>query len=134
MVSREDLEGFISRLEAEGVHAREIESGLWVLNANGDGPEVAVHYAPPVVVLRVKVMTLPKKPKSPDLYRHLLELNAKDLVHGAYGVDGGDIVLSDTLELENLDFNEFQATIDDITLAVADHYSRLAKFHETAAA
>ena len=132
MVSREDMEGFISRLEAEGVHAREIESGLWVLNANGDGPEVVVHYAPPVVVLRVKVMTLPKKPRKPDLYRHLLELNARDLVHGAYGVDGSDIVLSDTLELENLDFNEFQATVEDMSLAVANHQSKLGKFKKSA--
>ena len=71
MISREDLEGFIARLEAEGVHAREVGPDLWVLSANGDGPEVAVHYAPPVVVLRVKVMTLPKKLKKPDLYLHL---------------------------------------------------------------
>jgi len=67
MVSRDDLEGFIARLEAEGAHAREIEPGLWVLSGNGDGPEVVVHYAPPVVVLRVKVMTLPRKLKQPDL-------------------------------------------------------------------
>ena len=130
MVSREDVEGFIARLEAEGVHAREIEPGLWVLSANGDGPEVAVHYAPPVVVLRVKVMALPRKLKKPDLYLHLLELNAKDLVHGSYGVDGSDIVLSDTLELENLDFNEFQASFESMTLALASHLATLAPYRE----
>ncbi|HXY18409.1 MAG TPA: YbjN domain-containing protein [Gemmatimonadales bacterium] len=130
MVSRDDLEGFIARLEAEGAHAREIEPGLWVLSGNGDGPEVVVHYAPPVVVLRVKVMTLPRKLKQPDLYRHLLELNAKDLVHGSYGVDGNDIVLSDTLELENLDFNEFQASFESMTLALASHLGTLAPYRE----
>ncbi len=130
MVSREDLEGFISRLEAEGVHAREIEPGLWVLNANGDGPEVVVHHAPPVVVLRVRVMTLPKKTKKPELYRHLLELNAKDLVHGSYGIDGNDIVLSDTLELENLDFSEFRASFESMTLALASHLATLAPYRE----
>ena len=130
MVSREDLESFIARLEGEGVHAREVEPGLWVLNANGDGPDVAVHFAPPVVVLRVKVMTLPKKLKKPDLYLHLLELNAKDLVHGSYGVDGSDIVLSDTLELENLDFNEFQASFESMTLALASHLATLAPYRE----
>jgi Tir chaperone family protein CesT len=60
-------------------------------------------------------------------------LNATEMMHGAYGLEGGKIVISDALQLENLDFNEFQATIDDITLAVADHYSRLAKFQEAAA-
>ena len=130
MISREDLEGFIARLEAEGIHAREIEPGLWVLSANSDGPEVVVHYAPPVVVLRVKVMSLPKKLKKPELYRHLLELNAKDLVHGSYGIDGNDIVLSDTLELENLDFNEFQASFESMTLALASHLATLAPYRE----
>jgi hypothetical protein len=130
MISREDLEGFIARLEGEGVHAREVEPGLWVLTSNGDGPEVVVHYAPPVVVLRVKVMTLPGKPKKPDLYRHLLELNAKDLVHGSYGLDGHDIVLSDTLELENLNFNEFQSSFESMTLALASHLSTLAPYRE----
>jgi len=130
MVSREDVEGFIARLEGEGAHTREIEPGLWVLNGNGDGPDVVVHYAPPVVVLRVKVMTLPKKAKPTDLYRHLLELNAKDLVHGSYGVDGNDIVLSDTLELENLDFNEFQASFEAMTLALASHLGALAPYRE----
>jgi CesT_Tir_1 len=130
MISREDLEGFIARLEADGAHAREVEPGLWVVNANGEGPEVVVHYAPPVVVLRVKVMTLPAKLKKPDLYRHLLELNAKDLVHGSYGVDGNDIVLSDTLELESLDFNEFQASFESMTLALASHLATLAAYRE----
>ncbi len=130
MTSREDIEGFIARLEAEGVHAREIEPGLWVLNSNGDGPDVVVHYAPPVVVLRVRVMTLPKKLKKPELYRHLLELNAKDLVHGSYGIDGNDIVLSDTLELENLDFSEFRASFESMTLALASHLATLAPYRE----
>ena len=130
MVSREDLEGFIARLEAEGSHAREVEPGLWVVTSNGEGPEVVVHYAPPVVVLRVKVMSLPAKLKKPDLYRHLLELNAKDLVHGSYGVDGNDIVLSDTLELETLDFNEFQASFESMTLALASHLATLAPYRD----
>ena len=47
---------------------------------------------------------------------------------------GGDdaVVISDALQLENLDYNEFAATVDDITLAVASHHGRLAKFREAA--
>ena len=40
--------------------------------------------------------------------------------------------LKTTLQLENLDYNEFAATVDDITLAVASHHGRLAKFREAA--
>jgi hypothetical protein len=128
MVSREDLDGFIDRMGSEGVQSREVEPGLWVLASGENGPEVVVHYNPPVVVLRVRVLKLPDTDKRPELYRHLLELNARDLVHGSYGVDGEDVVLSDALELENLDFNEFQASHDSMTLALAAHLSTLAPF------
>ena len=40
--------------------------------------------------------------------------------------------ISDALQLENLDYNEFAATVDDITLAVASHHGRLAKYREAA--
>ena len=128
MISREDLEAFIDRLGAEGVQGREVDEGLWLLSSGEHGPEVAIHHNPPVVVLRVRVMKLPDGTKRPDLYRHLLELNATDLVHGSYGVDGDDVVLTDALELENLDFNEFQASFDSMTMALASHLSTLAPF------
>jgi hypothetical protein len=128
MVNREDLVGFIDRLGAEGVQCREVDAGLWVLTSGENHPEVWVHHRPPVVVLQVHVMKLPADGKRSDLYRHLLELNATDLLHGSYGVNADDVVLSDALELENLDFNEFQASFDSITMALASHLSTLAPF------
>ncbi|MBI4543465.1 MAG: hypothetical protein HY705_10595 [Gemmatimonadetes bacterium] len=110
--------------------SREVGPGLWVLSASVEGPEVVVHYNPPVVVLRVKVMELGAKEQKPELYRHLLELNASDLVHGSYGIDGSNVVLSDTLELENLDFSEFQASYDSMMLALASHLATLAPYRQ----
>lgn len=129
MVTRDDLESFIARLETDGVHSREVGPGLWVLTQNSDGPEVVVHYNPPVAVLRVKVMELSPKQQT-QLFRHLLELNATDIVHGSYGIDGSNVVLSDTLELENLDFNEFQASYDSMMLALASHLATLAPYRQ----
>jgi hypothetical protein len=128
MTSREDLEGYIERMSSEGVQAKEVAPGLWVLTPGEPGAEVVVHFNPPVVVLRVRVMKLPQDGKRSELYRHLLELNARDLVHGSYGVEGDDVVLSDALELENLDFNEFQASFESLTVALASHLSTLAPF------
>ena len=130
MTSKEDIEGFIVRLESEGVHAREVNPGLWVLTGSADSPEVAVHYNPPVLVLRVKVLELGAKNSKEELYRHLLRLNATDLVHGSYGIDGDAVVLTDALELENLDFNEFQASYDSMMLALASHLATLAPYRQ----
>ena len=74
-------------------------------------------------------MTLPADPsRRCELCRELLELNARDLVHGAYGLEGDRVVLSDTLELENLDFTEFEASFDSLTLALASHLGALAPY------
>ena len=127
MVTREDVESFLLRMELE---LDEVEKGMWVVRpTGGDGAGMVVHYSPPLVVLRTKVLDVPEdQERCTGLYRRLLELNATDLVHGAYGIEEGDIILADSLELENLDFNEFQASVDSMQLAVASHLESLSPF------
>ena len=130
MTSKEDLEQFLVRMAADGVQSKDIGDGLWVLKEGADTPEVVVHYNPPVVVLRVRVMQLTPGNQKAELYRHLLQLNATDLLHGSYGIDGDSIVLTDALELENLDFTEFQASYDSMMLALASHLATLAPYRQ----
>jgi hypothetical protein len=130
MVTREDIESFLSRLDGGTIESTEVEPGLWIART-ADDAEVVVHYAPPVVLLRVRVMELPAaEPRRGELFRQLLELNARDLVHGSYGLEGDHVVLTDTLELENLDYTEFEASFDSLTLALASHLGALAPYRE----
>jgi Tir chaperone protein (CesT) family len=85
-----------------------------------------VRVDPPLVVVRVIVGDL-KTGNDPILLRRLLELNARQLVHASYGLDGERVVLSSALELENLDFNELQATLDEIDMALAQDLPGLVK-------
>ena len=66
-------------------------------------------------------MDLPRADRE-ALYRTLLSLNTAEMVHGAFGLEGDAVVIVHALDLENLDFNEFQAVIDDVSLAIARHY------------
>jgi hypothetical protein len=130
MVTREDIQSFLDRTEAGTVEATEVEPGLWRVRTQ-TGAEVVVHYAPPVVVLRVRVMEPPADSgRQKDLYRQLLEFNARDLVHGSYGLEGEHIVLTDALELADLDYSEFEASWDSLTLSLASHLSALAPYRE----
>ena len=132
MLSREDIEGFLDRLTTEGVDYEEIEPGLWIVRPGGNLElDVVVHFSPPVVLLRVKVMNIPANDgKCADLNRRLLELNANDLVHGAYGIAQDSIVLTEALELEHLDYEEFLAAYESMTLALASHLRELASYRE----
>ncbi len=68
--------------------------------------------------------------KRNELMRKLLELNATELVHGSYGIEESTVVLTEALQLETLDFEEFQASLDSIVLALDSHLSALAPYQE----
>ena len=130
MITRDDLQHWLDRLDGGTALAKELEPNLWLVQTT-EGVEVVVHYAPPVVLLRVRMMELPAgESRRGELFRRLLELNARELVHGSYGLEGDHIVLTDTLELENLDYNEFEASFDSVTLALASHMSALAPYRQ----
>jgi hypothetical protein len=132
MVSREDLESFLVRLGAEGASYSEVEPGMFVVRPGGTpDAQVVVHLTPPVLLMRMNVMPVPGDAETAaKLARRLLELNATDLVHGAYGISGNDIILTEALELSNLDFSEFLAAYESMTLALASHVRELAPFRE----
>ncbi|HXG43585.1 MAG TPA: YbjN domain-containing protein [Gemmatimonadales bacterium] len=129
MTGKDEIESFLDRLDGGNAEVREVQPGLWMVRSNGS--QVAVSYAPPVLILRVDVMPVPSSAaRQAELFRRLLEYNARDLVHGAYGLEGDRVVLTDTLELENLDYHEFEASFDSLTLALASHLGALAPYRE----
>ena len=132
MVTREDIESWLDRLGNEGVSYEEVEPGFWRVRPSGLlDIDVVVHYNPPVVVLRVKVMNVPQQNgKGAELNRRLLELNATDLVHGSYGIAGDQIVLTEALELAHLDYEELLAAYEGMTLALASHLRELGAYRE----
>ena len=133
MVTKEDIEGWLNRLAQEGPTFSEVEPGLWVVKPEGELDfSVVVHFSPPVVLLRVKVMTLPSNADAAaTLNRRLLELNATDLVHGSYGIESNSIVMTEALELSHLDYEEFQAAYESITVALASHLREIGSYRET---
>ncbi|HEX7239441.1 MAG TPA: CesT family type III secretion system chaperone [Longimicrobiaceae bacterium] len=127
MLTREDVESYLFRMELTN---EEVEPGMWLVHMD-EGAGLVVHHSPPVLVFRLKVLDVPDdREKCAGLYKRLLELNATDLVHAAYGLEEGDVILTETLEMENLDFNEFQATIDSFQVALASHLELLAPFRD----
>ena len=132
MLTKEDIESFLNRLGSEGASYSEVEPGLWVVRPSGELDfSLVVHYSPPVVLLRVKVMNLPSKADAAaTLSRRLLELNASDLVHGSYGIEKDSIVMTEALELSHLDYEEFLAAYESITVSLASHLRELGTYRE----
>ncbi|MGD2122161.1 MAG: YbjN domain-containing protein [Gemmatimonadota bacterium] len=122
MVNQEDLESYLIRMDLE---FEEVDEGMYLVQPAEEGVPVVVHHTPPLLVVRLKVMTLPDSQELGELYKNLLVWNATDVVHGAYGIEEGDLVLTDTLELETLDFPELQASLESMQMAAASHYDTI---------
>lgn len=58
---------------------------------------------------------------SPDLYRHLLELNARELVGAAFGVFGDEVVVVAERSVKDLDASEVEAAIRNVG-RIGDRY------------
>ncbi len=125
MRTREDVDSYLLRT---GLPYQEIEEGMWIVRDSDAGENVVIRIAGPLVLFRAKVLGLEAITRREELFHRLLELNASEMVHGAYGITDDAVVLTHTLRLENLDYNELQGTIDDFSLAVTNHYETLAAF------
>lgn len=125
MISREKLESYLVELE---LTFQEAGKGTWVVREPEKGlANLFIMMADPLVVLRLTVMEIPKKGRE-QLFEELLHLNATDMVHGAYAIDGKNVVIVDTLEGDTLDVGELQASIEAISLAVVQHHGIHAKY------
>ena len=132
MLTKDDVESFLMRLGATGASFSEVEPGFWIVRPSEESDlSIAVNYTPPVVLLRIDVMTLPSDGRqSATLTRRLLELNASDLLHGSYGIQDDRIVLTEALELSAHDYEEFLASYESMTLALASHLRELGSYRE----
>jgi hypothetical protein len=111
-----------------GVSYEEPQPGTWVLNDAGKGlTNIAISYAGPVVIMSARAMRAPSKDRE-AFFAELLKLNYSGLLHGAYALDGDEVVLVDTLEYDTMDKGEFEASLDAIGFALSEHYPVLSRY------
>ncbi len=122
---KEKLENYFIEL---GISFESKGENLWVITDDAKNlQKVIVTSEGPVITLTVKLMALPAKNRE-DFFKTLLTLNATDLFHGAYGLEGDNVVWIDSLESETLDLAELQASLDAISFAVTQHYKVLSEY------
>jgi hypothetical protein len=99
MRNEKDVEAYLLRSNRRFKQLDETP-GTFLVDTTDGMPALALRVQAPLVVLRV---------------------------HSAYGIEGDVIVLASALELENLDFNELQAALDEIDMALTQQVPMLAE-------
>jgi hypothetical protein len=123
MATRDEIEHYLIQT---GHPHETIDNNMWVVR---DTANIVISHAPPLVIFRAKLMDVPQRNRE-AFFRLLLELNASELIHGAYGLEDNSVVLIDTVQSEHLDLNELQATLDALLLAINHDYQKLKTFRE----
>ncbi len=136
MRTREDIESYLMRSNLSFKSLREHEGDdegedIWLVRDTSSGENIIISLSGNLVLFRVKVLELDTVKDKLPLFEKLLELNASDMVHGSYGVANDAVVLTAGMILETLDYNEFQGTVDDLTLALTNHYEMLSQLTQS---
>ncbi len=122
--NRDDIERF---LEARGRAFTKLDDATFWVTLAPQQPSAVLRVQSPVVLVQVDVGKLEFQSQAREcaFYRKLLELNATDLLHAAYGLDGDRVKLSAALQFDNLDENELEAALSDVALALGNHIPML---------
>ena len=109
---------------------QKVDTNLWLLDDEDHSLQgVVVMQADPLVIVRAEIMDVPDS-NLLELYSILLELNATDIINGAYALDNKKIVLIESMQYDTMDYEDFRATLDSFSLALTQHYPILSKYRK----
>lgn len=97
------------------------ENGLIIIENESEGiKNLVLALADPLLIVEQSIFKLENA--HPDIYKKLLQKN-RDIIHGAFVLDesGQRVIFRNTHELENLDLNELQATLNSLELLLSEY-------------
>jgi len=121
------IKGFLLELDLKITEENEDKELVVVEDQDNGIQNLIIDCEPPIVVLEQLIMTVPGN--ECELYKRLLQMN-RELVHGAFVLDeqGKYISFRNTLQLEHLDLNELESSIQSLSLGLAEYGSELLEF------
>lgn len=105
---------------------------LLIINEESKGiKNLIIDCEDPIIVIEQFIFEL-KKP-TVEILQRLMQIN-RELVHGAFVLDEdkNKIIFRDTLRLSTLDIEELQASIDSLSMAMAEYSTEIIKFAKEA--
>ena len=108
--------------------SEDLEEELVVVDDEENGiKNLIVDCEDPILILEQIIMEVPRDPG--NLYKRLLQMN-RNLVHGAFVLDEDEklVIFRDTLQLENLDRNELEGSVQALSLGLSEYGTELISF------
>ena len=109
------------------INKEDAENGIFVISKEVEGiKNLVLVCADPILVLEQVMFDL--KSKDATILESLLKKN-REIVHGAFAIDDNNrVIFRDTLELENLDLNEIEGSLNSLTMLLSEYGNKLVEF------
>ena len=123
----EKVKGFLQDLEFDITHENAEEELVLVNKEDAGIANLMIDCEDTILIIEQHLFDV--QADSMQLYKELLIKN-REIVHGAFVLDetGKKVLFRDTLQLENLDFNELEGTLNSLGLLLSEYYQKLISF------
>ena len=104
------------------------EDGVIMIQRESEGiKNLIIGVADPILIIEQFIFKI-NNPQN-GIFKELLQKN-RDIVHGAFVLDesGEKVIFRDTLQMENLDFNELEASINSLSLLLSEYTENILEF------
>ncbi|WP_109301532.1 molecular chaperone Tir [Aquimarina sp. AU474] len=121
------VKDFLIELNYNIIHENKAEGILMISKENEGIKNMILGVAPPILIMEQHIFNI--KNKNEEVYKSLLQKN-RDIVHGAFVLDhtGEKVIFRDTLQIENLDLNELEGSLNSLGLLLSEYSEQIINF------
>ena len=121
------VQGFLLDLDFNILQENEEDGVFWVDKEEASIHNLVIGCLDPILVMEQYLFEINND--NNDVYKKLLIKN-RDIIHGAFVLDetGKKVIFRDTLQLENLDLNELEGSLNSLSLLMSEYSEELIAF------
>lgn len=104
------------------------EDGIMVVQKENSGiKNLILGVAPPILIMEQFIFSVNNQ--SEKVFKSLLQKN-RDIIHGAFVLDetGKKVIFRDTLQIENMDLNELEGSLNSLSLLMSEYSEHIIEF------
>ncbi|MEO7991040.1 MAG: YbjN domain-containing protein [Chryseolinea sp.] len=123
----ETIEDFALRLDCKILYKNE-QSGILKIDNQADGiHNLILGVAPPILIMEQLLFSF--REDNMDMFKKMLQKN-RDTIHGAFVIseEGNRVLFRYTMQLQNLDFNEFESALNSLGLLLSEFSKQIIDF------
>lgn|SRR5690242_12742278 len=121
------IEQFATRLQCRIVYKNE-QNGILKIDNEPDGiHNLIIGIAPPILIMEQFLFSF--RADNLEMFKQLLQKN-RDTIHGAFVIneEGNKVLFRYTMQLENINFNEFEGAINSLGLLLSEYSQQIIDF------